>query len=245
MVHDQLEKFHLGSVVALIPARYGSKGVLRKNLRRINGVSLIRRAVETCRGSCVVSETFVSTEDTAIADEAFEAGAKVIWRPPELATDEARTHDVLIHALGLIDPQPTILAWVQCTNPLLLPQDIDGCVLRLLESGADVAIAAVPFHGAIMREGYGGRLVGVNWDMERPVERRQDQRPLWQVAGSVWAMDVRRLLQRGHAYGENCVVYPVSRMVDVDTPADLRLAELLLGGGEKQPPEALRHGYPL
>jgi N-acylneuraminate cytidylyltransferase len=220
--------------------------VPRKNLRQIGGVSLIQRAVGTCLASEVVAEVYVSTEDQEIAQVASFAGATVIQRPWHLATDEASTHDVLIHALDWIDPEPSILAWVQCTAPLLLPAEIDGCVCRLLETEADVAIAAVEFHGAVMRETLAGRVCGVGWDLEEPVKRRQDQPRQWQVAGSVWAMDVQRLRKRDHAYSGNCVVYPVPRMVDVDSPDDLRLAEILLTGGQPAKlPESLAHGYPL
>lgn len=219
----------------------------RKNLQLIGGVSLIQRAVNTCRAAKLVSETYVSTEDQEIAQQAAYAGATVIQRPWDLATDEADSHAVLVHGLQQIEPQPAVLVWVQCTAPLMTAAEIDGCIKRLIETGADVCIAAAEFHGGIMRESYDGRMVGVNWDMEGGLRRRQDAVKQWQVAGSVWAMDVRKLLRRGRSYSHDCVIYPVPRAVDVDSPADLDLAAALLGA-DRTPisvSDDLRQGYPL
>lgn len=214
--------------VAVIPARGGSKGIPRKNLRTVGGMSLLGRAIATCLRAQSVSEVYVSTEDQEIAETAAAWRASVIQRPWRLAADEASSCDVLLHALGQIEPQPAILAFVQCTAPLLKTADVDGCVERLRCTKADVAIAAAEFHGFILRESYHGRVRGVGWELTDGPKRRQDLPAQWVIAGSVWAIDVARFLQRRTIYSENCVVYPICEKLDIDGPEDLRLAEVLL-----------------
>lgn len=237
MVPDQSSELAGVRVVALIPARGGSKGIQQKNLQLVGGVPLVVRAIRTCRASCAV-ETYVSTEDAEIADVAVEAGANIIIRPPELAADDTPSIEVLLHGLRQMGPQPDVLVWVQCTAPLLTAADIDGCVAQLLRTEASTAVAVTEFHGGVCRAGYAERLVGVNWDMARPAMRRQDRRTEYLIEGSVWALDVRRLLASGREYGSDCVPYVVHRrQLDIDEPDDLQWARLLI------PPPPLQ--YPL
>lgn len=222
---SELERLH---IAALIPARGGSKGIPRKNLERVGGQTLIGRAVRTCLVS-VASQVYVSTEDAEIAVEARTAGATVIDRPPELATDEASTLDVLLHGLDAMPRKPDVLVWLQCTAPLMTATDIDGCVRRLIETGAATCVAAAPFHGAVLAECQDGRVKGVTWDSMRPPPRRQELPRYWQVAGSVWALRVDRFLRTHQYYGPDCVVCPVfGPVIDVDLPQDLAFARLLL-----------------
>lgn len=231
-------------ICALIPARGGSKGIPRKNLRIVNGVSLLERAIKTCQQSALVSETYVSTEDPEIGMLAARCDATAILRPLELAADAVASLPVLLHALSRMDPRPAVLAWVQCTAPLLTAAEIDGTVQRLLETGADVAIAAVPWHGGLLREGYAGRVRGVGWELTDQPRRRQDMGPLYQIAGSVWAMNVESFVRRGAVYSENVVVYPVAEMLDIDEPADLLKAETILRERETKRADSSPVYYP-
>ena len=87
-------------MVAVIPARGGSKGVPGKNLRRVGGVSLVARAVHAARAADSITQVYVSTDDARIAAEARAAGGDVIDRPAELAGDTATSESALLHALG-------------------------------------------------------------------------------------------------------------------------------------------------
>ena len=95
------------SVVAIIPARGGSKGIPGKNLKLIGGVPLIGRAIESCKSVAAITDVYVSTDDAAIAEVARKFGAKVIDRPAELASDSASSESALLHALEDISPKPT------------------------------------------------------------------------------------------------------------------------------------------
>ena len=224
--------------VAVIPARGGSKGIPRKNLQRVAGVPLVIRAIETCCAASAVSEVYVSTDDEEIGHVAAEAGAMILWRPPQLAADDTPSECVLFHSLNSLEkPLPGVLALVQCTAPLLTAGDIDRTIGRLRETGADVAIAAAKHHEFVVRAGYDGRIRGVGWELSEAVKRRQDMAPHWVIAGSVWAIDVESFVRRGRLYSENCVICPVAQKLDIDEPADLTLANLLLTPATKRATE--------
>src|SRR5687768_15820084 len=109
-------------VVAVVPARGGSKGVPGKNLRRVGGRSLVERAVDTCRTARLVDTVYVSTDDPDIARAARAAGALVINRPVELAGDTASSESALLNVLDQLDgggDQPDVLVFVQCTSPFI------------------------------------------------------------------------------------------------------------------------------
>ena len=115
-------------VLAIIPARGGSKGVPGKNLRRVGGRSLVERAVDACRAARLVEAVYVSTDDAEIAASAEAAGAKVIMRPAELCSDTASSESALLHALDqliMVGEEPEVLVFVQCTSPFIAPDDLD------------------------------------------------------------------------------------------------------------------------
>ncbi|MGN6409030.1 MAG: acylneuraminate cytidylyltransferase family protein, partial [Curtobacterium sp.] len=91
-----------GSVVAVVPARAGSKGIPGKNLRAVAGRSLVRRAVESALAATTIDAVVVSTDGDAIAAEAVSAGARVVRRPPELSGDEASSESALLHVLDAL-----------------------------------------------------------------------------------------------------------------------------------------------
>ena len=121
--------------LGLIPARGGSKGVPRKNIREICGKPLIAWTIEAAlaaeRLDCVV----VSTEDEEIAAVARRYGADVLMRPPELATDTASTQDVMVHALRSIPAETLVL--LQPTSPYRTAGLIDRCIAAFDEGGYD------------------------------------------------------------------------------------------------------------
>jgi CMP-N-acetylneuraminic acid synthetase len=103
-------------VIAVIPARGGSKGVPGKNLRRVGGRSLVERAVDSCCAARHVEAVYVSTNDAEVIRLAAGAGASVIIRPPALAGDTASSESALLHALdqlGRAGQAPDVLAFVQ------------------------------------------------------------------------------------------------------------------------------------
>src|SRR3712207_4115311 len=118
-------------VVAVIPARGGSKGVPGKNLRRVAGRSLVQRAVDACVAAASIDATYVSTDNAGIAQAALQAGGKVIERPAELSGDTASSESAVLHALDQLaadGADPEIVVFVQCTSPFIAPTDLDRAV---------------------------------------------------------------------------------------------------------------------
>ncbi|GHA08613.1 cytidylyltransferase domain-containing protein [Streptomyces echinoruber] len=143
-------------VLAVIPARGGSKGVPAKNLAPVGGVPLVARAVRACLAARLVTDVVVSTDDRAIAAVAREAGAEVVLRPAALAGDTATSEAAVLHALdaheALHGAPVDVVLLVQCTSPFLRREDVDGVAAAILEHGADTAVTVAPFHGFIWRD---------------------------------------------------------------------------------------------
>lgn len=122
-------------ILGVTPARGGSKGVPRKNIRLLAGKPLLAWTIEAAQESQFIDEYVVSTEDEEIAEIAEKWGARVLWRPPELATDEAETLPVLQHALQEI-PADT-LVMLQATSPIRDEGLIDSCIQKFIATGVD------------------------------------------------------------------------------------------------------------
>jgi N-acylneuraminate cytidylyltransferase len=219
-------------VAVIIPARGGSKGIPRKNLRYVGGVPLVGRAIQTAKAASSVGAVFVSTDDTEIAAAAKTYGAEVIERPSELGADDTSSEAVLLHALDVMaarGEEPELTAFVQCTAPLITSADIDGVVTALDAESADSAFAAAGFHGFLWKiDASGAR--GVNHaHTER--KRRQDLSPTYLEAGSVYVFRTSGFRAARHRFFGRIAVYeiPVSRCVEIDDEADIGLAEALLG----------------
>lgn len=146
-------------VLAVIPARGGSKGVPAKNLAPVGGVPLVARAVRECRATRLVTDVVVSTDDQAIAAAAREAGAEVVLRPAAIAGDTATSEAAVLHAMdaheALHGAAVDVVLLVQCTSPFMVREDIDGVASAVIEDGADTALTVAPFHGFVWREAVG------------------------------------------------------------------------------------------
>ncbi|MCC3779817.1 acylneuraminate cytidylyltransferase [Streptomyces sp. UNOB3_S3] len=150
------------AVLAVIPARGGSKGVPGKNLAPVGGVPLVARAVRACRAARLVTDVVVSTDDPAVAAAARAAGAEVVQRPAAIAGDTATSEAALLHAMDAYEamrgvPVGTVLL-VQCTSPFLTTEDVEGVAAAVVEGGADTALTVAPFHGFVWRDEAATRL---------------------------------------------------------------------------------------
>ena len=115
-------------VLAVIPARGGSKRCPRKNILPFRGKSLIAWALEAARGSAFIDTTVVSTEDAEIKLIAERLGARVLDRPVELASDTAANEDVMRHAFREQPTHHDLVVLLQPTSPLRTAEDIDKCI---------------------------------------------------------------------------------------------------------------------
>jgi YrbI family 3-deoxy-D-manno-octulosonate 8-phosphate phosphatase len=226
-------------VLAVIPARGGSKGVPAKNLLPVGGVPLVARAVRECRSTRLVTDVVVSTDDQAIAAAAREAGAEVVLRPAAIAGDTATSEAAVLHAMdaheALHGAPVDVVLLVQCTSPFLVREDIDGVAGAIAENGADTAVTVAPFHGFIWRdadteatagEATGG--YGVNHDKSfRP--RRQDRPQDLLETGAAYAMDAAGFRKHQHRFfgHTELVRTDPARVLEIDDPHDLARARAL------------------
>ncbi len=221
----------LGRVVAVIPARGGSKGVPGKNLRRVAGRSLVQRAVDACLAARSIDATYVSTDDARIAEAARSAGAELVERPAELAGDTASSESALLHTLDQLAAgagEPEILVLVQCTSPFIVPGDLDRAVGMVDSGRADSVFAAVPTYEFLWRSGADGLASGINHDAAyRP--RRQDREPHFRETGAFYVMSVAGFRAARHRFfGRTAVVeVPQLTAVEIDNDHDLTLASAL------------------
>lgn len=217
-------------MVAVIPARGGSKGVPGKNLRRVGGVSLIARAVRTALAARSITEVCVSTDDERIATEARAAGGVVIDRPAPLSGDTATSESAMLHALGVLtdDGQPVdVVVFLQCTSPFIASPDLDTAVGLVLTDEADSVFSAVDNHSFLWRPD-GDRVVGVNHDASRR-QRRQDRAPEYRETGGFYAFRADRFAAAGHRFFDRTGVVAVPELtaLEIDTEADLAVASAL------------------
>ncbi|MFC4499735.1 MULTISPECIES: cytidylyltransferase domain-containing protein [Streptomyces] len=221
-------------VLAVIPARGGSKGVPAKNLAPIGGVPLVARAVRECLATRLVTDVVVSTDDQAIAAAAREAGAEVVLRPAAIAGDTATSEAAVLHAMdaheALHGTSVDVVLLVQCTSPFLVREDVDGVAGAVAEQGADTAVTVAPFHGFVWRHseetGEGGH--GVNHDKSfRP--RRQDRPQDFLETGAAYAMAAAGFREHKHRFfgRTELVRTDPARVLEIDDPHDLSRARAL------------------
>lgn len=220
-------------VIAVVPARGGSKGLPGKNLKRVGGVTLIGRAVEAARASAHVDRVVASTDCPRLAAEALRRGAEVPFlRPAELATDTATTADVVLHALDYLKVQSGFLVLLQPTSPLRTAADIDGAIRACHAAGAPAAVGVTEIETSpywIYHLGDGDRLAPVVPIGARP-KRRQDSPAAFALNGAVYVVDVAHFRARRDFVPEGAVawVMPSERSIDIDTAEDLSEARRLV-----------------
>ncbi|MCC6133382.1 MAG: acylneuraminate cytidylyltransferase family protein [Acidobacteria bacterium] len=227
-------------VLAVIPARGGSKGVPRKNLRPLGGKPLIAWVIRAALDASNLTRTIVSTDDAEIAEVARSLGAEVpFMRPAELATDAARAVPVVQHALLEVEKAEgarySHVVMLQPTSPFVRPSDIDGAVDLLTRSGADGVISVVDVgghHPARMKFIEGDRLIDPPFCEAVENQPRQELTPMYIRSGAIYATR-RDIVMGGSFKGQDCRawVIPKDRSVNIDGEEDLRYAEFLLRAG--------------
>ena len=217
--------------LGLIPARGGSKGITRKNVREIAGKPLIAWTINAALSSRFIDSVVVSTDDSEIAEASLRYGAKVPFRrPAELSTDSTAGIEPVLHALGLF-PEFDVVVLLQPTSPLRRTEDIDNCIEILIKNDAEavVSVTETKNHPA-----WSFNLDSTGclepFAQVGQVTRRQDLRPVYSLNGAVYVSRVSFLKNQGSFMGKKTLPYimPAERSVDIDDMLDFRTAEMLL-----------------
>lgn len=218
--------------VAVIPARGGSKGVPRKNVRPLGGTPLVARTIAAARAAKLVDAVYVSTDDAEVAAAARAAGAEVVDRPAEISGDDASSESALLHALDMIEAEGDpvdVLVFLQCTSPFTTSDEIDACAAAVGRGGAACSFAAAPDHGFLWTIGEDGFARGMNHDHTQPRKRRQDLPPQFRETGSVYAMNAIAFRAAGVRFCGPAALVPVAAApVEIDHEEDFALAEAML-----------------
>jgi CMP-N,N'-diacetyllegionaminic acid synthase len=183
------------TIIAVIPARGGSKGVPKKNIKLLNGKPLIAYTIEQAINTANIEHVVVSTDCSEIASVATQYGAKVIFRPPEISGDLASSEDALVHCINTFKSEGceiTYVVFLQCTSPLREDFDIAKCLNLVLSKKFDSALSAVANHKFLWRVDKAGSAKPVNYDPHNRKMRQNIQE--YQENGSIYVMKSEDLL---------------------------------------------------
>lgn len=218
------------TVLAVIPARAGSKRFPGKNLAVLGGKPLIAWSIEAARSSRFVDRIVVSSDSTKIIDEARSFGADAPFvRPAHLAADGASTWDTLAHALDEVAGFDLVVL-LQPTSPLRTTADVDAAIQLSVDRGSPVVgvcrASKPPEWLYYLEDDHMEPVVGG----DRVVSRRQDARPAFAINGAVYVASVESLRENQGFLGADTLAYemPPERSVDIDDELDLRLAASIL-----------------
>jgi len=199
-------------ILGITPARGGSKGIPRKNIRELCGKPLIAWTIEAAKKSKLLDRYVVSTEDQEIAKVAKRYGAEVIPRPTELATDEATTLSVLQDVLKKVNADTVVV--LQATSPIRNDGLIDYCIKRFIDTGADS-----------LATGFISKCV----EYGKQNLRRQDIKGFFYDDGNVYVIRAE-MIRKGDRFGKKIerVILDHEQSIDIDNEFDFWLAEQVL-----------------
>ncbi|MCF2141422.1 MAG: acylneuraminate cytidylyltransferase family protein [Candidatus Lokiarchaeota archaeon] len=231
---------HIKQILGIIPARGGSKTILRKNIRTLNGIPLIKYTFNAVEKSKYLSRCIVSSDDPDIINYSKSCGMEAPFqRPVSLSSDESKTIDVVIHALHYLNDKeqyrPDYIMILQPTSPLRTAKDIDNSIQLILndpQADSLVSVVEVPhiYHPEkIMKKNK--KYIKGYINSQSKIKRRQDLEPLYARNGAaIYLTKTELLLKERRIIGRNCIPYimPKERSIDIDDQYDWDIAEFLI-----------------
>ena len=225
-------------VLGLVPARGGSKGIPRKNIRPLGGKPLLQYTIESARSARLLDRIVLSTDDPEIAEVGRRCGVEVPFeRPAELARDATPTLLVVQHALRWFEQRGELFDAVcilQPTSPIRAPGTIDACVDLLESKGVDTVITVLPVPAEhnphwVFFQGPEG-LLRLSTGERSPISRRQDLPAAFHREGSVYVTRRNVILEDQTILGSRVLGYQIDpdRSVNLDDPEDWERAERLV-----------------
>lgn len=222
--------------LALIPARGGSKGIFKKNIKKVGGKPLILWTIEAAKHSKYISEIIVSSDDEDILSFAEGAGVIPLIRPSELALDDTPTEPVIKHMYESVasNQQYDFIILLQPTSPARNEKHIDEAIEILLERKASSLISVYePQHSPLKsfilnNEGY---MKGI-LDNKMPFMRRQDLPKSFMSNGAIYIIDVNEFIKKNSLLTERCIPFLMSEIdsIDIDTLEDIAQFESIVVG---------------
>ena len=221
--------------LVIIPARGGSKGIPHKNIKPLGGKPLICYAIDTARKFTSDENICVSTDDDAIIKVVEDYGLNVPFkRPYYLATDNAGTNDVLLHALDFYEQKGNhydVVVLLQVTSPFRRAEDVIEAV-KLYDDSVDMVTSVMPAKCNPYYDGFEDNAEGLLTISkgDGTIERRQDAPKVWQQNGAVYVINPVQLKAKGLAGMTRIRKYVMDELhsVDLDNMLDWKIAEIML-----------------
>lgn len=221
--------------LVVIPARGGSKGIPHKNIKPLGGKPLICYAIDTARKFTSDENICVSTDDDAIIKVVEDYGLKVPFKRPDyLATDNAGTNGVLLHALDFYEQKGShydVVVLLQATSPFRSAEDVIEAV-KLYDDNIDMVTSVMPAKCNPYYDGFEDNAEGLLTICkgDGTIERRQDSPKVWQLNGAVYVINPIQLKAKGLAGMTRIRKYVMDELhsVDLDNMLDWKIAEIML-----------------
>jgi len=219
-------------ILAIIPARGGSKRIPRKNIKPFLGIPIIKYSIDGALQSNCFDEIMVSTDDKEIADIAISYGAKVpFYRSEATSNDHSGTAEVIEEVIMEYKNRGMEFQYFCCiypTAPFITPERLKEAINILKQSGADSVLPVTPFSYPIQRglkiENNQAKMI---WPENYSV-RSQDLMPVYHDCGQFYCMKTKSLLEQKKLFAEFTIpiVIPEIEVQDIDNEVDWKLAEL-------------------
>lgn len=219
------------NVVAIIPARGGSKSIPNKNIFSFCGKPLLAWSIEQAKQSRYVCAVYVSTNDSDIANVASSYGAKVLRRPNEISGDLASSEEALTHALDQLGSKEKIdlVVFLQATSPVREASDIDDAIKFLIAQKADSLFSAAKLSDFCLWKKTHGRFTSYSFDyLNRGL--RQGREPLYLENGSIYLFRPEVLRKYKNRLGGKIEAFlmPLERSFEIDTMEEIPLCEYFM-----------------
>lgn len=222
-------------MIAIIPARGGSKGLPGKNIKKLCGKPLISYAIECARNSRHVDRVVVSTDDEMIADVARNFGAEVPFlRPAFLATDSSQAVDNYIYTVDRLSREGNVdideFVVLLPTSPLRTSDDVDRAIELFYEKNADSVVSYTPEAHPVRWHKYLNEDNSFENIFDETIANRQEIRTSYYPNGAIYVFRTEMIKTRQYYTNKSfAYIMPRDRSVDIDTADDFLYAEFMLG----------------
>ena len=222
------------NIISIIPARGGSKGIPRKNIKLLNGKPLTSYSIDASNSCSLIDDTYVSTEDAEISEISKGNNAEVIERPDELASDDSSSIDVILHVLDYLENRgelPDLFVLLQPTSPLRTSEDIEASINLFLESDCDSLVSVCELdHRSLLNFSLEDGFLVQNNNESLFNSRRQDIPTHYSLNGAIYITTPEFIRKNKSFYSDKTIPHVMSKekSIDIDTSFDFKLAEFLL-----------------
>lgn len=217
--------------VAIIPARAGSKGIINKNIIDFCNKPLIGWSIEQAKKAKCIDEVYVSTDGEQIASISEQFGAKVIWRPKEIANDIASSEEALIHAVDTIEKDDMVskIVFLQATSPIRKNDDIDNAMLAFDNGNYDSLFSMSVLEDYCIWKEENGKVDSWSYDY-RMRGRRQEREKMYLENGSIYIFTPEILRKNNNRLGGKIGMYkmPFEQSYEIDSIEDISICEFFM-----------------